>query len=1367
MSLTVGELNAYLRLDGGSFTRTLDTAGAKFTAFKGRIDTQLAEIDRSLSGLSGTVRVDADVRPADRAIDRLDSRLTALGARSLGVNLTLDDDRFARALDAVEARMRAARTDIEAQAAAIDRSLRGMSAQIKISADVRQAERDVKAFVRRANALKINLNVNVSTALAMTRLNDLATRLDEIHARRTTVTVRPDMGATAAELRAIRDLVTRLDRSRATVTVTARTASAEAALRRLQAAERGTGRGGLFEITADLGGIAGAAGNAASALAGVAGKAALIAGALGAAIPVAAGLVAALANIAPAAAIGASGVFALAGAFGALKVGLGGVSGAFKAALAPPSGGGGGGGASAARQAADAVRALRDAREQAAYANQQAAQQTARAERQVADAQRQARQAQLDLNAARVQATRDLEDMNNQLVDAQNQQRDAQFALQDAAAQLQQLKPTGDTDAIARAQLAYDEATQALKEQQLQVNRLSTDTAAANKAGVDGSKTMVDARQNVTDANRNLADQEQALADARQQQARTAAQGLENIQKAAEALGAAAGGGAAGGVNQLAQALAKLSPAARAFVLQVLALRGAWTALQQAVQQRLFEGLAGSLKSTAVAVLPVLRTGLVQTAGALNEMAKGALGAARSVAKDGTLGQAMASAAGGLHNLAGIPGIVIKAMTQLAAAAGPAFQALTAAAGRGAASIGEKLDAAFKSGRLKTAIDQAIGLIKQMGVIAANIGRIIGDLFAPANASGAGFLNTLQTITRALADGLATPAAQEGLQSLFQTMSLIARTAGPLLVTAIQTIAPVLTALAPPVQQLVTALGGALGPMLEKLGPVLVTAATAFGQLLTGFQPVIAALPQLMGPLVQLLTALASSTPTIGLLVAAFNPFLGVLILLAPVLDKLIAPIGQLLTALMPLLDAVGVFAGQLAQALVPVVAALAPVLGALAGAVGALLTAVAPLLPVIGDLIAAILPVLTPLLKGLQTVFQKLAGPIAQIAKALGTALKPVIEGLSEVIDDLAAKYLTTFMGLINQMIPLIPVLTPVLIQLGISIGQILTAVAPLVPQFALLSVTLITQLLPAVLPLIPPLAQLTTMLLVLATDVITGVVVPVLAGLVKALSGLQSAFGTVIGWVSWLVTEVVRLFQWLYDVLVGHSIIPDLVRSIVSWFGGLPGKVITALGNIAARLGQVMVDATDRMITATSTGLRAVVSWIGDLPGRAKNALGDLGSYLYKSGQALLSGFISGIASMAKPVKSAVGSVLSGARNLFPFSPAKEGPFAGKGWVLHSGIAIGQALIAGMASQSGGVRRSASALAAAAHGELAVPGTPAGALVTQRPDRAATTRVSPVGPPQRLVIELRGNGDAWMTALRKSIAVSGGDVQMVIGQG
>lgn len=1299
MSLTVGELNAYLRLDDGSWKRSLDVAGAEFQRFKSRIDVQLQELERSF---------------------------------------------------------------------------KEMSAQVKITADTRQAEKDVRAFIRRMNALRVSINVNVSAARALQQLQQIEDRVREISRLSASITVRADTGDTAAELRAIRDLITRINGSRPSVTVNANTARAEAALRRLEAAQRDAGRDhGLSGIALSLGGVVSAARNAASSLAGVAGSAGLIAAVLGAAIPVAAGLAAALVAIAPAAAIGATAVFSLASAFGAIKLGTSGIGGAFKAAFAPAVSGGGAA-AGSANQAASAMQAVKDATQQAAYANQAAARTVVDAERNVADAQKASKQAQLDLNDARQQAVRDLRDLNDQLTDARFDERDASAEVTQALGELNQARANGmgpgtDLDAL---QLAYDKAVQKLKEAKEHTDDLTTDTAKANKAGVDGSQTMVAAKQKVADSNRTLSDQERALSDARVQQARTAAAGLESIQKAEEALaaaGASAGGGG-GGVDKLGQALAKLSPNARAFVMQVIALKGAWTSMQQAVQNKLFEGLAASLKTTAASVLPVLRTGLVQSAGALNLMAKGAMAAATGVAKDGTLGMALSSASAGLHNLAGIPGIVVKALTQLAAAAGPAFEQLTAAAGRGAASIGAKLNDAFKSGRMKAAIDQAVTLIKQIGKIAGNVGSILGSLFSAANASGGGFLNTLQTITGALATAFKSDAVQAGLRALFQTMALIARTVGPLLITALQSVAPVLVALAPPVQHLVTALGSALGPIIKGLGPILVVVAQAFGQLLTGFEPVIAALPQLMGPIAAVVSALASAGPAVGLLLVAFNPFLGILVLLSPVLAQLVAPIGALLKGLSPLIAAVGVFAGQLGQALVPIVTALAPVLGAVAGVLGSLLIAVAPLLKVLGTLIAVALKPLGPIFKTIGGVIQQLAPVVAKLAAGLGKALTPVLSALGVILGKIITQYAKQFTMLFTQMAPVIAVIIPVLVQLGESLGQILLAIAPLIPQVMLLSVQMITMLLPAILPLVPLLADLTEAFLILATWTITKVVVPVMSGLIKFMQGLQHALKPAVDAVEWVTKTIAGAFQWLFDILLGHSIIPDIVNGAVRWFASLPAKAWGALSGLAGNLAGRARDAGVSMVNAIRTGLSNAVAWINGLPGRAVNALGNMSGKLYDSGKALIQGFIDGISSKLGAVGNAVSSVLGAAADFFPHSPAKKGPFSGRGYPLYSGQAIGAATAVGLLSQRSTVSDAARQLAAAAQSELAVPGTPTGALTTPpgaARGYAAGHTGAGGGTPTRVIISLIGADDAVVKAVRSRIKVSGGSAQVVLGTG
>jgi phage-related protein len=1217
----------------------------------------------------------------------------ALTVGELNGYLRLDDSDFRRGINQSALRIVALAQIVEANAAEID-----------------------AAFA----AITPTIQLDIDSAHVLAALDEVERRAEQVGTLDPTVHTHADVALTLAQL-------DRVDR----------------ASRRLGSdGSAGQAASRWSRLGSAIGGLVGPIGS-------VVGQASLIAGALGAAIPVAGGLVAAVADIVPAAAVAATAVFAIGQAFGAVKLGLGGIGSAFKAAFAPPSGGGGGGGgASSARQAADALRALRDAREQAAYANQQAAETEARAERSVADAQRQAKQAQQDLNDARQQAVRDLRDLNDQLVDSRLDERQASLDVTSALEALNQARAQGlgPGDQLDALQLAYDEAVQKLKEAKEHTDDLSTDTDKANKAGVEGSKNVAAAKQSVADANQNVRDQEQALADARQQQARTAAQGLESIQKAEEALaaaGASAGGGG-GGVDKLAQALAKLSPNARAFVLQVLALHGAWTALQQDVQNRLFEGLAASLKQTATVVLPVLRTGLVSTAGALNSMALQAAGAARSIAKDGTLGQAMAAASTSLKNLSGLPAVFIRGITQIAVAAGPAFDALTASAGRGAASIGQKISEAFKDGRLRAAIDQAIALIKQIGVIGVNVGHILGSLFGAANQSGAGFLNTLQTITGALAMAFADPAVQDGLRSLFQTISLLARTAGPLLIQALQTIAPVLTALAPPIQQVITMLGGTLSRVITDLGPVLLVAADAVGQLLVAMEPLLDVVPILLPPLGDLIAALG--------------------------------------------------------QALVPVALALKPVLIAAAGAIGQIVEAVLPLLPVVGQMIAQLGPVLTPILRLVGNLFASLAGPLGnlgrsllpplavvtgtlakafgQLAPVLRTAIQqlgtrglmPIIVGLTQVIGQMVTQYAAQWLSMFEQLLPVIPLLVPVLVQLGQSIGQILVALAPLLPQITLLSVQLISNLLPAILALLPALTRAEILFLRLATGAITRVVLPALTLLTRAAQGLQHGLEPMVTAVTWVTTTIAKAFSWLYDVLLGHSIIPDIVNGAVRWFASLPGRAWSALSGLAGDIAGRARDAGNHLVAAIRTGLSNAVSWLGGLSSRARGALGDLSGVLWSSGQSLLRGFIGGIKSMGGLVDNAVSSVLSSARDFFPNSPARKGPFSGRGWTPYSGAALALGFASGMTAQAGAVGTAARVLAGAASAELAAPGTSMGALVAS-PRRGAGGAGAAGGGTlsgrMTVVIDARGGGDALMTALRKIISIEGGDVQLALGQG
>ncbi|MEU4205581.1 hypothetical protein AB0F64_37415 [Streptomyces sp. NPDC026294] len=594
-----------------------------------------------------------------------------------------------------------------------------------------------------------------------------------------------------------------------------------------------------------------------------------------------------------------------------------------------------------------------------------------------------------------------------------------------------------------------------------------------------------------------------------------------------------------------AEALKKLSPNARSFVEQLRSMSPELDKIKRAVQDRVFVGLDTQLKSTASATLPVFRQALTSSATTLNQMASGVLTTARHLGQSGTLGAALKGATAGLAGFSKLPAVALQGLTQIGAAAAPAFQRLGDAAASGLGRLSASMDAAFKSGAMRQAIEQAIALIGQLIKVAGNIASIFASVFQAAQVSGGGFVGMLQSITGSMRQAFASPEVQGGLRALFSTMAQLARTAGPLLAQALGVVGQVLAKLGPPAQTLIRALGTALQPVIRALGPVLVQAA----------------------------------------------------------------------------------------------------------GAVGQLVVACAPLITAVGQIIAAILPALGPVFGALGKIFAALAPIIAQIASGISAYLSPVLSGLAQVIGQLITGAADQLVVILKSLAPLAPQIAQAMGAMGQAIGQVLVAVAPLLPAIMQLGTQLLAGLLPALLPLVQPILRIATVLIQMAAVAIGQYAVPAIQGLVGFINSLGKAFGPGIAAVRALVKAISVPFEWLYDHLVGHSVIPDMVRGIVSWLAGLPGKALSAISSLPGSLGRKASEAASRFRSSIETGLSTAVGWLRGLPGRALSALGDLGGVLRSAGASLVRGFIRGI-------ESAIGGVQSVLGRLTAMIPDWKGP-------------------------------------------------------------------------------------------------------------
>ncbi|NUV65644.1 peptidoglycan DD-metalloendopeptidase family protein [Streptomyces sp. CAI-121] len=306
----------------------------------------------------------------------------------------------------------------------------------------------------------------------------------------------------------------------------------------------------------------------------------------------------------------------------------------------------------------------------------------------------------------------------------------------------------------------------------------------------------------------------------------------------------------------------------------------------------------------------------------------------------------------------------------------------------------------------------------------------------------------------------------------------------------------------------------------------------------------VTALPEVQASLTAIFSAVQAVA---GLLAGALGDAIQAVL---PVLAALAPSVTQVAKLLGP---AVSDLFATLGEALLPVAEALGPVLVVAAQAIIALVKAVSPLLPVLGKLIGDLLPLVTPIFNMLVTVFNALAPVIAQIAAQLGPILTPIIEGLAAVISELAQQFAAQFLNLLQQLLPVLPMLIPAFIQLGQAIGQILLAVAPLLPQLLLLSTQFIVELLPALLPLLPPMIALSTLLTQLAVMVITGIVIPAMTKFIEHMTALREKLRPAVDAIKWVTEKIAQAFEWLYDFLLGHSVIPDIVNGAIRWFTDL----------------------------------------------------------------------------------------------------------------------------------------------------------------------------------------------------------------------
>lgn len=201
--------------------------------------------------------------------------------------------------------------------------------------------------------------------------------------------------------------------------------------------------------------------------------------------------------------------------------------------------------------------------------------------------------------------------------------------------------------------------------------------------------------------------------------------------------------------------------------------------------------------------------------------------------------------------------------------------------------------------------------------------------------------------------------------------------------------------------------------------------------------------------------------------------------------------------------------------------------------------------------------------------------------------------------------------------------------------------------------------------------------------------------------------------------------------------------IKSVVTAAINGVKSVISAGMNAAKSVISSIMNAVTGVFRSAWNTVKSVVS--GGISA-IKGAFSGAGSWLLGAGRSIIQGLIDGIRGMMGNVKSAVGGVLSAARDLLPFSPAKEGPFSGKGWTLYSGRSMIEGLSHGILDRRQMLRDSLRTTLADAvpNTDLELGSNRRGAIATAgTADNRTTTIITnvynPIGEPTEVTVNRR----------------------------
>lgn len=582
---------------------------------------------------------------------------------------------------------------------------------------------------------------------------------------------------------------------------------------------------------------------------------------------------------------------------------------------------------------------------------------------------------------------------------------------------------------------------------------------------------------------------------------------------------------------------------------------------------------------------------------------------------------------------------------------------------------------AQETGRINEIIDRGITNAKLFGGILVDVAGVINGVAKAAEAAGGGGLQGLAAAFDAINKAVNGPLMQGALTTVFEGAFAGMKNLTP----GLSSLAGAFEQLAPTISRSMEKAGAVVSILLDGIAQALRNPAIADGvhKMFDG----------LVKAAIELAPAFSAAAPAVGALLGAIGEILPIMAPLVTQIVQGLAPaFADFKQSLAPVVEVLAKGLSEALKVILPVVADVVKALAEfmrnnpqLAATILAVVGALAPLAPVIGTVvsiigtIASVIGAILPIIGAVAGVLAGLSAPVLAVVAGIGLLVAAFVTALasSEPFRNSLAQI---FQGLVTMVQPIIAAVIPVLVQIGQAfIGMVTTvigALVPLVTTIVEIAAQIISFLAPIVAFLIQTFSPAFEFIGKTVSDIF-GFIGKVISDAINVITGILNVFLSALrgdweGAWNGLLSVLKGILEFIVNTITGAF---DVVMHI---FENLAKMLVDIWTNLWNGIGDFVTGAWNGITKAIGDGVGSAVEFVKSMPGKIKDGLGNLGGLLLDSGKALIGGFIDGIKSMIGGAKDAVGGVLKAIGDFFPHSPAKVGPFSGRGYTTHSGKAL-----------------------------------------------------------------------------------------------